>query len=129
MTAQTAPIPVDLSCHRCGYDLRAQPRGGKCPECGESVAESRRVGAVPLRPAWGDSDPRWRRRVLAGAWVLVLLPLMQVLKASHLAAGVIVPSIIPSRGIMTLDDTLLGFDGVYEPLVFCIGVVLLFSRE
>src|SRR5688572_11129554 len=75
-------------CYGCGYDLRATPRDGKCPECGASVAESRRLAAIPRRPAWRDSDPRWRWRVLAGAWVLVLLPVVHALVASDWASDV-----------------------------------------
>src|SRR5438552_17552649 len=80
MTAHTGEMSVDVPCHCCGYDLRAHPQDGKCPECGASVAEARRVAAIPRRPAWRDSDPRWRRRMLAGAWILVLLPLMDALQ-------------------------------------------------
>ena len=123
-------MSVDLPCHRCGYDLRAQPDDGKCPECAASVAEARRWAAVPLRPAWRDSDPRWRRRVLAGVWLLALLPLMDALKVVGWAASVPVPSVLDSRGtVRTLDDTLLSYSGVYQPLIFCTGVVLLFARE
>jgi hypothetical protein len=130
MTAETGEMSADLPCHVCGYDLRAHPQDGKCPECDASVAESRRLAATPLRPAWRDSDPRWRRRVLAGAWVLVLLPLMDALTAFGWAAHVPVPSVFDFRGtIGTLDRTLLCTQGVYPPLVFCIGVVLLFSKE
>jgi hypothetical protein len=115
MTAPTFETIVELPCHGCGYDLRAHPEEGKCPECGALVAESRRLAAIPRRPAWRDSDPRWRRRILAGAWILVLVPL---------------PSVFDFRGtVRTLEDTLVTFPGVYEPLVFCIGVVLLFSKE
>src|SRR5687768_7166083 len=130
MTAHTAQTSDELPCHRCGYDLRAQPPDGVCPECEASVAESRRWAAIPRRPAWRDSDPRWRRRVLAGAWVLVLLPLMDVLTASGWASSAPVPTVFDFRGtVRTLDDTLLCGTGVYQPLVFCIGVVLLFSKE
>src|SRR5688572_26994308 len=128
MIAHTAQASVD-PCHVCGYDLRAHPQHGKCPECGESVAESRRLAAIPRRPAWRDSDPRWRRRILAGVWLLVLLPLMDALKISGLASRVPVPSLFDSRiAAGTLDQTLLG-DNVYRPLIFCIGVVLLFAKE
>src|SRR5688500_4710590 len=128
MTAHTAEMSADLACHRCGYDLRAHPQDGKCPECGESVAEARRLAAIPRRPAWWDSDPRWRRRMLAGAWILVLTPLLDALIAFKWASSVPVPTVFDFRGtVRTLDDTLLCFGGVYEPLVFCIGVVLLFS--
>jgi hypothetical protein len=119
-----------LPCHICGYDLRAHPHDGKCPECGASVAESRRLAAIPRRPAWRDSDPRWRRRLLVGTWVLVLLPLMDALQAFGWAAQLPVPTIFYRWGaIRTLDDTLVCSSFVYQPLVFCIGVVLLFSKE
>ena len=132
MTVHTAEISVEpLICHICRYDLRAHPRDGKCPECGTSVEESRQLAAIPYRPNWRDSDPRWRRRrLLAGMWLLVLLPLMDVLQATEWTSE------IPVRTpfdygcfVRTLDDTLLGSLGVYPHLVFCIGVVLLFSKE
>jgi hypothetical protein len=130
MTPHAAAIPADLPCHGCGYDLRAHPPDGQCPECGASVAESRRLAAVQLRPPWRDSDPRWRRRVLAGAWMLVLLPLVDALRASGWASSVPVPTVFGSRGtVNTLQDTLLCFPGVYPALAFCIGVVLLFANE
>jgi hypothetical protein len=121
---------ADLRCHRCGYDLRAHPPEGRCPECGTPVAESRREAAIPLRPAWGESDPRWRRRVLAGVWVLLLLPLMDTLKTFGWAASVPVPGVFDVHNASrTLDETLLCSPGTYLPLIFCIGVVLLFSKE
>src|SRR3954453_7318377 len=130
MTAETGEMSADLHCHVCGYDLRAHPQDGKCPECDASVAESRRLAAIPLRPAWRDSDPRWRRRVLAGAWVLVFLPLMDALDMFEWASHVPVPVLFDYRGVVhTLDDTFASFPGVYAPLAFCVGVVLLFSKE
>lgn len=130
MSGHAGEIFIDLPCHVCGYDLRAHPPGGQCPECGALVAEARRLAAVPLRPPWRDSDPRWRRRVVAGAWVLVLLPLIDALKAWGWASSVPVPTVFDTRGMVnTLDDTLLCFPGVYQSLVFCVGVVLLFSKE
>ena len=131
MTPHAAEMSADpLPCHVCGYDLRAHSPEGNCPECRGSVAESRRLAAIPRRPPWRDSDPRWRRRVLAGAWVLVLLPLMNALQQSGWAANLPVPTLFELRGaVRTLDNTLITFPGVYEPLVFCIGVVLLFSKE
>src|SRR3954470_16323763 len=90
-----------LPCHLCGYDLRAHPPDGKCPECGASVAEAVRVAAIPRRPAWRDSDPRWRRRMLAGAWILVLLPLMQALIAFGWASKLRMPSFLDVQGMVT----------------------------
>jgi hypothetical protein len=130
MTADTDEMIADLSCAACGYDLRAQPGDGKCPECSASVAESRRLATLPRRPAWRDSDPRWRRRMVAGVWVLVLLPLLDVLQYSNWAERIPVPEIFDYRGsVGSLDRTLLATTGLYEALIFCMGVVLLFSKE
>jgi hypothetical protein len=129
MTAHTDQSSIDLDCHRCGYNLRTLPPDGICPECEASVAESRRVAEVPLRPAWRDSDARWRRRVLAGVWALVLLPLMDALRMFGWASSVPVPSFFGPGDILTLDHTLASDPRVYPPLAFCIGMVLLFARE
>ncbi len=119
-------MDVPLPCHACGYDLRAQPEGGRCPECGASVAESRRLGAIPRRPAWRDSDPRWRRRMLAGAWVLATIPLFALLR--QLGVAYPLPALPGFQHVIqTFDDTFLTY---IDPLpTFCIGAVLLFSRE
>ena len=128
MTVHTAEISVEpLICHICRYDLRAHPRDGKCPECGTSVEESRQLAAIPYRPNWRDSDPRWRRRLLAGMWLLVLLPLMDVLQVSGWTSEI--PVRTPFDSVRTLEDTFVGFWNVYPHLVFCIGEVLLFSKE
>jgi hypothetical protein len=123
--------PIDLSsampCHRCGYDVRAQPGDGRCPECEASVAESRRLAVIPRRPAWRDSDPRWRRRMLAGAWVLLLIPLMGVLNALQLSRQIPAPIFFDVQRGQMLDDTYMQM--LYVCLTFCIGAVLLFSKE
>jgi len=71
--------------------------------------------------------------MIAGVWVLVLLPLVDALQARGWATDIPVPSIFDLRGPLTLNDTFIfgwGWGlGVYQPLVFCIGVVLLFSKE
>src|SRR3954470_4772505 len=99
----TAETTAEVPCHDCGYDLRAHPPDGICPECRASVAESRRLAAIPRRPAWRHSDPRWRRRVTAGLWVLVLLPLVDMLLLSGWTARVHVPSLL---GFPDVLDTL-----------------------
>jgi hypothetical protein len=121
-------ISDELLCHRCGYDLRAHPSDGICPECGGSVAESRRWAAIPRRPAWKDSDPRWRRRMLAGTWLLVLLPLMDLLQKLGWASLLHLPNLF-DRSYLTLDDTFLYNAELYPPIIFCMGIVLLFSKE
>ncbi|MEA2733592.1 MAG: hypothetical protein QOE14_43, partial [Humisphaera sp.] len=68
--------------------------------------------------------------MLAGAWILVLVPLMDALKAFGWASSVPVPSVFGfPAAVRTLDQSLLCTMGVYPSLVFCIGVVLLFSKE
>lgn len=122
------PTPTAVQCDACGYDLRAQAADGNCPECGASVAESRRLANIPRRPAWRDSDPRWRRRMIAGAWVLVLVPLMAVLDASGWASSIVMPNPFGFKGGLTLQQTYAA-RSTYAYLTFCVGVVLLFSRE
>jgi hypothetical protein len=94
------------------------------------VAEARRLAAIPRRPAWRDGDGRWRRRVLAGVWVLVCLPLVDVLKFAGWADRVPVPSVFGFPDAFdTLKNSYLGSMRVDQPLLFCIGVVLLFAKE
>ncbi|HVT88891.1 MAG TPA: hypothetical protein VHD56_08575 [Tepidisphaeraceae bacterium] len=55
---------------------------------------------------------------------------MDVLMAFGWASNIRVPNIFDLQGnFHTLDETLLSFQGVYQPLVFCIGMALLFSKE
>lgn len=128
MTAHMSEMSADLLCHRCRYNLRAHPQDGKCPECGEPVAESRRQALIPRRPAWRDSDPRWRRRMLIGVWILAFMPFMNVLRNFGWTSSVPVPSFFHHTPL-TLDQTFLGDMRVNQPLLFCMGVVLLFSKE
>src|SRR5436190_2187690 len=95
--AQAAEIPAELSCHVCGYDLRAHPIDGTCSECGTAIATSLKEAASPRRPVWRDSDPRWRRRIIAGMWVLVFLPLMDVLRTFGWASRIPVPELFDYR--------------------------------
>jgi hypothetical protein len=123
--------PLDTSaaipCHACGYDVRAQSPGGVCPECNASVAESIRLAPIPRRPAWHDSDPRWRRRILAGAWLLLLMPLFATLRALKLDARIPVPTFFKVQGPQSLDDSFIRM--TYAYLIFCVSMVLFFSKE
>ena len=67
--------------------------------------------------------------MLAGAWILVLVPLMAVLVASGWASSLAVPTPFNFKhtGAWMLEDTYAV--RTYEYLTFCIGVVLLFSSE
>jgi hypothetical protein len=130
MMTQTDEISSELPCHACGYDLRAHPVDGNCPECGASVAEARRVAAIPARPLWRDSDARWRRRMLVGVWLWVLLPLMEFLKAFEWTSSLRVPAIFELGGhLRRLDETFLSNLRMYQLLLFCMGAGLIFSKE
>ena len=117
-----------LTCHRCDYDLREHVDADVCPECEASVTESKRIAAIPIRPAWRDSDPRWRRRVLFGIWILVLLQVLLWFEWNGWFSHIPVPSIWPGYvEFDSLDDTLATW--YWAAPVFCIGVVLLFAKE
>lgn len=124
---ETIDLASALPCHRCEYDVRAQPEDAACPECGASVAESRRIGPLVRRPAWHESDPRWRRRMIAGAWMLAAVPLMSMLKTFGWARAIHTPIFYSAQAGQTLDDSfIVNVDGY---LVFCVGVALLFAKE
>lgn len=121
---------TEVPCHQCGYDVRAHAADGVCPECAASVAESRQVAAIPVRPKWAESDPRWRRRMLAGVWLLVMVPLVDVIVVLGWADGVLMPNLYGSLlAGKTLRDTMIFWNFLYQPVVMCMGLVLLFSPE
>lgn len=68
--------------------------------------------------------------MLVGAWALALLPVLGWSFRSGRASDVTVPAVLEiGRATRALHDTLLSHPFVYQPLIFCVGVVLLFSRE
>jgi hypothetical protein len=115
-----------LPCATCGYDLRVTPRGGICPECATPVEKAIELAKIPIRPAWRDSDPRWRRRMVAGAWVMVFIPLIAVLHHFGFDDDIRVP-FTAYVGDLPLRDSFVTM--VYAELVFCIGLPLLFAKE
>lgn len=66
--------------------------------------------------------------MLAGAWILAFMPLIDVLQTLGWTSSVPVPTIFLHTG-GTLDQTFLCDRRVDQPVLFCIGVVLLFSKE
>jgi hypothetical protein len=86
---------------------------------------------LPRRPAWAQSDPRWRWRILLGLWVVLCVPLVDLLK--HTGAMAYIPAINlfgHRSGLDSMDDMLLGNMLEAESfIVFAIGLALLFSHE
>jgi len=54
-------IDQDLTCHACHYNLRMQPRSGKCPECAASIETTIAKRMLVLL------NPRWLKSISAGA--------------------------------------------------------------
>ena len=122
--------PEPVLCLRCGYDLRATPAEGNCPECNTPVSESVAFAAIPVRPAWKDSDPRWRRRIVAGLWVIVLMPLLPLANELGLVEKIKTPALYGVEATQRLDESFLfDFFSNRDLLFFCVGFVLLFAKE
>ena len=66
--------------------------------------------------------------MLAGVWILAIMPFMDVLRHFDWISSVPVPSFFHHTPL-TLDQTFLGEMRVDQPLLFCMGVVLLFAKE
>ena len=49
-------VVIDLSCRRCGYNLRTLAEAGRCPECGSPVGLSTRGNFLQF------ADPDWVAR-------------------------------------------------------------------
>ncbi|MGD1278420.1 MAG: hypothetical protein ABR964_14500 [Tepidisphaeraceae bacterium] len=79
------PIDSDTPCGRCGYNLRGLPPDGQCPECGAAIAPS-------LTHWLAHADPRWRRKLAAGALLtavaapaIVLLSAIVIWQGMHMS--------------------------------------------
>lgn len=66
------PIDFDLTCRRCGYNLRGLSIAGHCPECRAEVARS----ATPDLLRY--SDVEWMRRTARGAHLLAVVVVVRI---------------------------------------------------
>ncbi|MCP3904680.1 MAG: hypothetical protein GY715_13720 [Planctomycetes bacterium] len=66
------PIDFDLTCRRCGYNLRGLGIAGHCPECRAEVARS----ATPDLLRY--SDVEWMRRTARGAHLLAVIVVVRI---------------------------------------------------
>jgi hypothetical protein len=72
-------IDADVTCARCGYNLRTLPQDGKCPECGGSVADSlgaQRRRALLIGPELSLQPARWLFLVGGSMLIYVMLPVL-----------------------------------------------------
>jgi hypothetical protein len=57
------PAETDILCEHCGYGLNGLPTDGRCPECGEPIANSTTADGRSLPPWETGSGSRGRRFV------------------------------------------------------------------
>ena len=58
-------VADDISCRRCGYNLRSLSPAGRCPECGTAVGRSLRGDLLQF------SDPQWVDKLASGMnWIV-----------------------------------------------------------
>jgi hypothetical protein len=62
--ATVATVSDDLTCRRCGYNLRGLEVSGRCPECNSDVALSMQSDMLSF------ANPYWLRTLARGATVL-----------------------------------------------------------
>jgi hypothetical protein len=95
-------VPSDLFCVRCDYNLKMQPIGGACPECGEAVAISW------CFPRLQRGGMRWlislrdSAAVMLVAWVMAALLTVVGLREFHVAIAMTAPWALTCFGVWLL---------------------------
>jgi hypothetical protein len=105
-----SPVGFDLSCVRCGYNLRGLPRVQSCPECNCPIADSLRDDRLDF------ADARWVRNLARGA------RLLQVSFLFHLLAAV-------SYVLLSIGRLIPACFFIIGLAVHAAGILLLTARE
>lgn len=96
-------ILSDTTCLRCGYDLRALHRDGKCPECGADVALSLMGDTLQYGdPAWLATIARGLGWIVRALYVLFICSLVGVVFGTSSAVRAslgIFPFVILALGV------------------------------
>ena len=67
-STDTRPVDADLYCGKCGYNVRALPRNGLCPECGGLISAALRGNLLMY------ADATWVGRLRVGMTLLMWWP-------------------------------------------------------
>jgi hypothetical protein len=118
-------IDADVSCLKCGYNLRMQPAAADCPECGQAID----VNDLAADDAMERADPAWRTSLHRGAKLLhfgvLLIPIAIVLP-------LIVAAVTHQLGYHTIDQIAIlaaAFGGTFALSLAAAGVWKLTLRE
>ncbi|MCH8853081.1 MAG: hypothetical protein IID41_10575 [Planctomycetes bacterium] len=89
-------IDHDLSCMSCGYNLRALPSAGLCPECGTDIARSTQGDLLKF------ADRKWVGSVYRGTCLLTIANGLLVI---CVLAMIVFPFIVPFLSNSTIAVT------------------------
>jgi hypothetical protein len=82
-TSATAParVETDLPCAKCGYNLRTQAWGSKCPECATAVIRSGAPVGFRFHSQRSENLARWGIGILAAALLIEVVGKMAMTAA------------------------------------------------
>ncbi len=66
ISAVAGGVGADLSCRRCGYNLRSLAVDRTCPECDLPIELSAKGESLP------DANPHWLLNLVAGLWTIAV---------------------------------------------------------
>jgi hypothetical protein len=107
-TADDSIIATDLPCVHCGYNLRTQPRGGRCTECGLPIVDTLNLNAELAR-----SRPGWLKWLSAGNAMLLMVRVVLLVLYAQLAAHNI--DLMPGTAVVAATLYLAGILALTRP--------------
>lgn len=99
---------ADLSCRRCGYNLRGLREEGACPECGSAVGLSTRGNFLRF------ADPKWVETIAKGIRIILWGILVSIF-GNCIAGGLsqASPGMAPAAPVLALLASLVGLFGAW----------------